>query len=114
MPWRGPPQESAMSAARSAFLLACLSLPGISTGVGAAPAPFPRPNPADEKSWSQPVDGLRFRLVAPKTRLRVGEPIRLVLEIQNVGKGPAILEDPELLPMICPPGEHPFGNSFFP
>jgi hypothetical protein len=92
-----------MSHPRLILLLACLAGPA-----GAAPAPFPRENPPDARSWSNPVDGLRFRLVATRTRWRVGEPISLVLEVQNAGAAPAVIQEPELLPMISPPGEQPW------
>lgn len=66
----------------------------------AAPAPFVREKKPEPGGWSKPVDGIRVRLVAPQTRYRVGEEIRLVLEIQNVSGGTLAIEEPELYPLV--------------
>jgi hypothetical protein len=81
-----------MSLLRATVLLAVL--PALAT---AAPAPLPRATKSSEPGgWSKPVEGLRVRLLAPQTRYRVGETIRLVLEIQNVSGGALVIEEPDL------------------
>jgi hypothetical protein len=95
---------------RSTVLLCCLA--GFVT---AAPAPSPRrERPASEEyTWSQPVNGLRARLVAPKKRYAMGDTVRLVLEVQNVTDRPVELGEPRLgLPSwILPPDEERYGWS---
>src|SRR5262249_41415601 len=84
---------------RVALLL--LTLSALAT---AAPAPLPREKRlAEPHPWSAPVDGLRIRLMAPQTRYRVGDTVRLVLEIQNVSGSTLTLEKPRLSRFIDPP-----------
>jgi hypothetical protein len=90
---------------RAIFLLAFL--PALAQ---AAPAPFPRERKdADARGWSKPVDGLRVRLVAQRARYRVGEAVRLTLEIQNVGDSVLVMEDPHLSRSISTPGDSSLG-----
>jgi hypothetical protein len=71
-----------------------LFLPALAT---AAPAPLARESRrAEPGGWSKPVDGLRVRLIAPQTRYRVGDTVRLVLEIQNVSGSALAFEEPYL------------------
>jgi hypothetical protein len=85
-----------MTPSRATLLLLVLTAPA-----SAAPAPLPREKRlAEAHPWSAPVDGLRVRLVAPQKRYRVGETIRLVLEIQNVSGSPITLVGPRLFPVI--------------
>jgi hypothetical protein len=86
---------------RASFLLTVL--PALAV---AAPAPFPRERrDADAHGWSKPVDGLRVRLLAHKKSYRVGETVRLTLEIQNVGDSRLVLEEPHLSRSIDAPGQ---------
>jgi hypothetical protein len=71
----------------------------------AAPAPFPRERRAADAGWSQVVDGLRVRLVAAKKSYRVGETVRLTLEIQNVRGSALAIEEPYLSRLVCDPAE---------
>jgi hypothetical protein len=76
----------------------------------AAPAPFPRERrEADAGGWSRPVDGLRVRLVAHSMRYRLGETVRLTLEIQNVGTSVVAIEDPRLSRSISTPRNSSLG-----
>src|SRR3954447_22375613 len=69
----------------------------------AAPAPFPRERrDPDARTWSKPVDGLRVRLLAHRTRGRRGETVRLTMEIQNVSNSDLFLEDPHLRHTVSP------------
>ena len=69
----------------------------------AAPAPFPRERrDPDAHVWSKPVDGLRVRLVAHGTRYRLGDTVRLTLEIQNVSNSELFLDDPHLRHTVSP------------
>src|SRR5262245_59529784 len=73
--------------------------------VPAAPAPLPRVRkPRETGGWSKPVDGLRVRLVARQRCFRVGDAVRLMLELQNVSDKPLEIEDPELWPSISGSG----------
>src|SRR5262245_42397178 len=80
---------------RATFLLLLLS-----ALLSAAPSPLPRPKKQETGGWSQPVDGLRVRLLAPRTRYRVGDAVRLALELQNVSGSPLVIEEPELWPAV--------------
>jgi len=81
-----------MKSWRMAWLF--LLLPALAT---AAPAPLPREQRHPEPGgWSKPVDGLRVRLLSPQTRYRVGDAVRLVLEIQNVSGSDLAIEEPHL------------------
>jgi hypothetical protein len=76
----------------------------------AAPAPLPRQKRrAEPGGWSQTIDGLRVRLLAPRTRYRVGETVRLVLEIQNVSDRQRAIEEPHLSHAIQDPRSAPGG-----
>src|SRR5262245_13984887 len=91
MPGHPSPEGQAMCL-RAIFLLSCLA-----TMVPAAPAPFPRERkPTDTQQWSQPVEGLRVRLLPARTIYRVGEPIVFMLEIQNVSGSTLLVEEPDL------------------
>jgi hypothetical protein len=90
-------------------VLALVFLPAL---LPAAPAPLPRQNRrAEPGGWSQTVDGLRVRLLAPRTRYRVGETVRLVLEIQNVSDKARAIDEPDLSPSIHDPRSAPAGWS---
>jgi hypothetical protein len=84
------------------------ALPALAT---AAPAPFPRERKAADVGWSKPVDGLRVRMVAHKASYRVGETIRLTLEIQNVRDTAMAIEDPYLSGMVRDPASTQSGWS---
>jgi hypothetical protein len=95
---------------RLAFLLAFLALP-----VFAAPAPFPRKKESTNAgAWSEPVAGLRVRLIAPAKKCKVGEPILLTLEIQNAGATRLSVEDPRFLPVVTAPASHFHRGRHFP
>jgi hypothetical protein len=76
--------------------LALLCLAGLSL---AAPAPLPqRPKRGEESyPWGGAGGGLRMRLVPADRRARVGEPVRLYLEVQNVS-GRQLIADVPVLP----------------
>jgi len=81
-----------MTLPRATLLL--LFLPALAC---AAPAPLPRDKRHPEwHPWSAPVDGLSIRLLAKQKRYRADDPIRLVLEVRNVGDSPLTLEAPVL------------------
>lgn len=74
----------------------------------------PPPTPSPPGTWSKPVEGLRIRLLSAKEKYRVGESLVLTLEVQNVSKGPLLLETPQVMPVISYPGSNPFGKGTFP
>src|SRR5262245_27386627 len=90
-----------MTMSRAILLLTCLPV-----FAPAAPAPFIRERkPADNQGWSKPVDGLRVRLIAHRTRYRAGESVRLLLEIQNVSGSGMTIEEPDLSPIVSASAE---------
>ena len=94
-----------MKLLRTALLL--LFLPALAT---AAPAPLPREQRHPEPGgWSKPVDGLRVRLVPRRTYYRVGETVRLMLEIQNVSGSALLVEEPEMFQVTTDPTVKPHG-----
>jgi hypothetical protein len=62
-----------------------------------------------DASWSEPADGVRARLTSAKARYRVGEALRLTLELEEPGGRARSLDAPRFLPMISYPGSHPYG-----
>jgi hypothetical protein len=91
------------------MLRATLLLPLLVALAPAAPAPFPRERrDPDARTWSKPVDGLRVRFVALRTNYRVGETVRLMLEIQNVSDAP-LTTFPNLNRSVSNPGAAPSG-----
>jgi hypothetical protein len=82
-------------------MLVLIFLPAL---LPAAPAPLPRQKRTpDGGGWSSTINGLRVRLVAPQTRYRVGETVRLVLEVQNVSDRALTIEEPGLSHSIRDP-----------
>src|SRR5262245_17447043 len=91
---------------------AMLVLISLAALLPAAPAPLPREKRhAEPGGWSQTVDGLRVRLLAPQNRYRVGETVRLVMEIQNASDRPRSLEEPDLSYAVSDPRSAPVGWS---
>ena len=69
--------------------------------------------PVHQGKWSEPVNGLRARIVSERAQYRIGEEIRLRLKFQNVSKERKTFEEPGIHPMIYRPGaysEHPETN----
>lgn len=56
-------------------------------------------------TWGPAVGGLRARLIADRRRYPVGDPIILILEIQNVSGQAILLTAPHLMPSIDMPDE---------
>lgn len=77
-------------------------------------APRPQPVAGSREAWSEPVEGLRARLLTAKAQYKVGESLELTLEVQNVSKGPLLLETPQVMPVISFPGSNPYGKGTFP
>lgn len=81
----------------------------------AAPAlAAPIPDDAKFAGWSAPADGVRARLTSARAKYKVGEPLRLTLELCEVGGRNRLLAAPEFMPMIAYPKSHPFGDHDFP
>ncbi len=69
---------------------------------------------AFQGKWSEPVNGLRARIVSEKAKYVAGEEIHLRLEFQNVSKERKAFEEPGIHPMIYRPDaypEHPETNT---
>jgi hypothetical protein len=69
--------------------------------------------PADKAPWGQPAEGIRVRLLSRETKYKVGEPLVLALEIQNVSKAEVSLKEPHLMPVISYPDNHPYGKHSY-
>src|SRR6185312_14861093 len=52
-----------------------------------------------------PVDGLRLRLISPKSRYSKGEVIRLTMEIQNITDSAMVIPDLDLPSCVSEPGD---------
>src|SRR5690348_1191566 len=86
------------------LLWATLLLIFLSPLLRAAPAPLPRANRHPEPGgWSKVVGGLRVRLIATRTDYRVGDTVRLTLEIQNVTTSSVTIEEPHLAREVTTP-----------
>jgi hypothetical protein len=91
----------------SRLVVCLLAVPGL-----AAAAPIPEV--VADRDWSAPADGVRARLTTAQARYRVGESVRLTLELQEVGGRDRRLDPPRLMPVISYPGSHPYREHDFP
>jgi hypothetical protein len=81
----------------------------------AAPAlAAPIPDEAKFVGWSEPADGVRVRLTTAKVKYKVGEPLKLTLELCEVAGKNRLLAEPELEPIISYPRSHPYRSDDFP
>lgn len=69
------------------------------------------PKAGQTGAWSAPVEGVRVRLVSEKGDYKAGEALALRLELQNVTERRLLIHEPQLMPLICPPGDHPYGEG---
>jgi hypothetical protein len=85
-----------MPSARAVLVVLCLATLSV-----AAPAPLPRPKrTADPHPWGEPAGGLSARLMPAAKRFPAGTPVRLFLELQNVGGAELRLLAPDLPPFV--------------
>jgi hypothetical protein len=82
---------------------------------GALPPDAPKKDAptAPGPAWSKPIDGVRARLVSAKDKYKVGEPIVLKLELENVSDRKRVITEPDLMPVISYPGSHPYEKHRF-
>jgi hypothetical protein len=64
------------------------------------------------KLWSEPVNGLRARLVATQEVFALDHPISLIMLFHNVGdKGVELPGGVNVMPTLAMKGEHPYGED---
>jgi hypothetical protein len=64
-----------------------------------------------EYAWSEPVDGVKVRIFPTRTMFQTNDTLRFRLEFQNVSGSSLAFPIPQIMPVMAPPGNHPFKDD---